>query len=416
MRDRPTYNIVRRRGVMLYATTMMISILVAGAGVTLVSLQFANRRVQSTLTTRRQAQQLGRAGTEWALAAVHATTNWRSAFTASPTQTLHPDGGGQIDVTLSDDDGDLLDDDTDAARITVASQLDRQTRTFSLTARPYPHATMAYTVAASGNVTFTDTATVNGPIYAKGNIVGTGVTVNLGAAAAFDVPAGSVVTPTLTPQHLNAPSYAMPAPDLSYYTSRANAISRTGSSGGNWKLEKAKFTSTYATTGTVNAYGMYWLDLGTKNLDIRECLIEGTLILTGSGSNIITLDKASIIRPGAQLYPSLIVAVGAGSSVNLSIPNESLSEVSADLDFNGDGDKSDTFTPYVSGLVYVSGASTTLGGSGWLFTGCLQAETVTIGGGVVLGDGETSLAEQLSPGFTDKLLHVVSGTTQEMSN
>lgn len=415
MKDRTTGNRVRRRGVMLYATTMMISILVAGAGVTLVSLQFANRRVQSTLTTRRQAQQLGRAGTEWALATVHATTNWRSTFTTTPTQTLRPDGGGRVDVTVFDEDGNLLDDDTDAARITVASQLDTQTRTIALTARPYPHPTMAYTVAASGGVTFAGTSTVNGPIYAKGNIIGTGVTVNLGAAAAFEVPSGSTVTPTLTPQYLNAPSYAMPAPDLSYYTSRANAISRTGSGGGNWKLEKAKYTSTYATTGTVNAYGLYWLDLGNKNLDLRECLIEGTLVITGSGSNIITMDKASIIRPGAQPYPSLIIVLGAGSSVNISIPNERLDESSAGLDFNGDGDQTDTLTPYVSGLVYVSGASTTLGGSSWLFTGCLQAGTVTIGGGVVLGDGRTSLAQQLSPGFTDKLLHVVSGTTQELS-
>ncbi len=398
---------------MLYGATLMLSMLVAGMCITLVSLQMASRRMQTNLRDRRQGQALSHTGMEFALATVQSDVAWRSTFTTTPTVSIKPDGLGRIDVTVADDDGNLKDDDTDAARVTVFTRVSGLEQTFAYTAQPHPSPTLGYTIAARGTITFTNTAKVDAPLYAKTSIIGTGATVTTGAAASFNVPTGGIITPTLTPQDVNEESYTMPAPDVSYYISRGTAIPPT-TNGGTWNIEDEKITATYNSLGPLNAYGIYVLDVGSKNLDIRNSLIEGTLIVLGNTNNKIKIDRPVIIRPGAYAYPSFVASLGAGSTVELSITNALLDEAGVGEDFNGDGDRLDTLTPYISGLVYVSNATVTMDKSPWTFTGCLQAGNVTIKDGVILGDGTTNLGGQLTPGFTDNLLHPLSGSGAEV--
>ncbi|MCC7292058.1 MAG: hypothetical protein IT449_08370 [Phycisphaerales bacterium] len=401
------------RGVMLYGATLMLSMLVAGMCITLVSLQMASRRMQTNLRDRRNGQELSHSGMEFALATVQADAAWRGTFTTNPTVSIKPDGLGRIDVTVADDDGNLQDDDTEAASVTVFTRVNGLEQTFAYAAKPHPSPTMAYGIAARGTITFTNSAKVDAPLYAKTSIIGAGATVTTGSAASFNVPTGGVITATLTPQNLNEESYTMPAPDLNFYINLGTALPPTAK-GSNWSIEGEKITAAYNSIGAVNKYGIYVIDIGSKNLDIRDSLIEGTLVVLGSNGNKVKVDKPVIIRPGANPYPSLIISLGAGSSVDLMIPNSLLDESSAAEDFNGDGDKADTLTPSVSGLVYVSNADTTLGSSVWTFTGCLQAGNVTVSDGVILGDGTTNLAGQLSPGFTDNVLHPISGSGVEV--
>lgn len=402
-----------RRGVMLYGATLMLSMLVTGMCITLVSLQMASRRMQTNLRDRRNGQGLSHTGMEFALATVQADAAWRSTFTTQPTATIKPDGLGRIDVTVADDDGDLKDDDTEAADVTIFTRVNGLEQTFSYSAQPHPSPTLGYTIAARGTITFTNSAKVDAPLYAKTSIISGGATVTTGSAASFNVPTGGNITATLTPQNVNEESYTMPAPDLAYYISLATPLNPTGQ-GGTWDITGEKVTAAYNSLGAVNAKGIYVIDIGAKNLDIRDSLIEGTLIVLGNNNNKVKVDKPVIIRPGVNPYPSLIVSLGAGSSVDLVIPNALLDEATTAEDFNGDGDKVDTLTPYISGLVYVANAVTTMGGSAWKFTGCLEVGNVTVGDGVILGDGTTNLGGQLSPGFTDNLLHPLSGSGAEV--
>ena len=82
--------------------------------------------------------------------------------------------------------------------------------------------------------------------------------------------------------------------------------------------------------------------------------------------------------------PDLIIALSGNANVDFDIPTTQLSESGSNIDFNGDGDKSDSFNSSISGLVYCT-EDVVLEGSSWTFNGSLLAKDVQITDSVVIG-------------------------------
>src|SRR6476660_405841 len=73
----------RRRGAALYLTTVCLSILISGIGLTLIATQRADRRLQSNIDLENQAWWIARAGMEIGLSYTEQAANWRSQVTSN---------------------------------------------------------------------------------------------------------------------------------------------------------------------------------------------------------------------------------------------------------------------------------------------------------------------------------------------
>lgn len=397
---------------MLYATAVMLSVLLTGSAMTLVAIAVVDRRVQSNLSDQRAASMLVRTGSEWIQAYATNNPTWRSDFKGNGAKTLKPSGPGRVDVALSDGDGDLTDNDTQMVSVTSTSRVNGLDRVMKFDGQSKPHAALAYNIMATSSITIAGNCSINGPLYAGSSITKTAGTVTTGQYGSYNVPSGGSITATLTPQNTTATAVPSVAPDLTFYTKKATSLALSNGGSG-YKLEKCKLSSTFNTFGAANAYGIYIVDMAGQSLTLRELYVEGTLVIINSGASAgILIDKPVIFKPGTFGYPVLIISAGS-TTVDVLIPASTLDENSVSADLNNDGDKVDSLTPYITGLVYAPDCSTTLNSSSWAFNGSLISRSVTINGGVLVGDG-TTLAAQRTPGFTDALLHPIAGTTSEV--
>lgn len=402
----------RRRAVMLYATAVMLAVLITGSAMTLAAMAFADRRVRNNIADQRHAAMLARTGSEWILAHAATTPAWRANFQTAPTRLLRPNGPGRVDVTVTDGDGNLTDNDTQTVSITLTSRVNGLERRMKFDAQSNPHAALAYNMVGTNLIKIDGNCTINGPIYATSSITRNSGTVTTGAGASFNVPTGGSISGSLQPRNLNAKTIGALTPDLTFYTAKATSLPLS-SSGSGYALERGKFTSTFNTYGAANAHGIYLVDMAGKKLSLRDIYVEGTLVIVNSGSmKDITIDGAVIFKTGTFGYPSLIINAG-NAVVDMLIPASTLNESTVGADLNGDADQADSLTPYISGLVYAPNADITLGGSSWAFSGSFIAGVLTLKDGVVIGDG-TTLSARRAPGFTDGCLYPIAGTASEV--
>jgi len=395
---------------MIYATTLMISIAVTGASITLVTVQRADRRLHRNLADLQQAQLLMYSALEWALVYVEAEPNWRSIMNGAGPASLSLSGLGTIGVEFTDGDGNLADDDTDTVTIEVSTTVDQLTHRTEIAAQSDPHPSLKYAINATNSITL-KTVTIGGPIYAITEIDDAPGPVTTADDASFAGPAGVNISGSLVPQDTNAESLTAPAPDISYYTSRATVIVASPDHGDLLLLEQ-NFTTTTNTQGAPNADGIYLINAGSQDLDIQQIHLKGTLIVQGNGGNRIRVNDPAWFEPGRPDYPTLIIDIH-NANVVFRMPAEDLDEDDADVDFNEDGDQDDLFNSSISGLVWVGSGSATLKSSAWTFTGCLVAPSVTVNDGVIVDD-DPALAVRRMPGFTDGKLHVIAGSAREI--
>lgn len=395
---------------MIYAMTLLISVAVTGAGITLVTVQRADRNMQHNLADVEQARYLGQSALEWTYVYVEGEPNWRTLMEAAGSASLTIPALGTTSVAFNDGDGVLDDNDTDTVTLSVVSTVNGLTNKLETSAQSDPHPLLGYALFVANVITLED-CSVRGPIYAGQSIVNAGGVVSTTGNGSYSVPAGGTISPGLAPRNTNAELLTPPRVNVAYYVNRATAIGPT-STGAKHNLDDQRFTPTANSQGAANADGVYVLDIGKKGLDIRRVRLKGTLIIRGNGGNNIHVTDPVWFDSGRSDFPTLIVDVD-NASVDFDIPNSQLVESNSNVDFNEDGDKVDVFDPSVGGLVWVRSGSAELRRSAWTFKGSLVAPSVRVRDGVVVNDQATLAAKRI-PGFTDNILHLMAGSTREM--
>lgn len=398
----------RGRGVMIYATTLMTSMAVVGAGITLVSLQTADRQLRANLLDVQKAHWTAHAGLEWVLMYADQNPNWR-ALAEGVTTTINPRGdGGVVTVSVFDGDADLDNDDRDTAFIQAAAVVDDLTYTIEISAQPRAHPSFAYGLFAADTITLC-TSRIVAAIYAGTLILDQCGAVSTTADTVINGPAGASVSVSLFSLAFGVPAISTPQPDLTYYTSRATAITPTSIVSGVAYLTDVVLSMTRNSRGAANASGVYLLDIGSSELALDNVVLRGTLIITGTGGNRIRFRGPVRASYGLAEYPTLLINV-PNATIDFEMPG-ALVESDRAMDFNEDGDTTDTLTQAISGVVWAPGADVDLEGSAWTFNGVLIADDIEVKDGVtVLHDDRYT--DQLMPGFTDKKLYPVPGTAR----
>ncbi len=400
----------RRRGAAIYVLTLMVAMLVTGTAGTLLAMQMANRRLHRNVSGARQAELFARGGVEWALAKYQSDIAWRSTAVSGAITRVTPEPGAFVDTALTDVDGDFTDDDTEAAVVTVAADVDGAVFKMSASLDPQPHETLARAIYATGKVSVLSATTVRGPVHASGGFSNF-ASINTSNDASFTTyPSGTVfgIIPKL--QYVDSVE-PFPAPGSGYYTVRATPLTSVGIT---FDLIGVSLSETFNTTGgLVNPEGVYHINAGNRAVNIQNVFLRGTLIITNIGPNSVTIGgRGCRFERGTAGYPTLLVYGGSGDlMIN---PGGGLDESVEGYDVNQDGDVVDVLPSGIFGAMWTDRFLTTLGGTDVTYQGSIIARWVVISGSVTIDD-DPALAGLLVPSFTDNKLHLRRGSIREVS-
>lgn len=401
---------VRRRGVGLYLATLMLSLLVTGTGATLISMQMSARHLQDNLDGADQSALVGQAGMEWALMTVQNDPDWRTSADDYDYGEVMLDLApyGSVEVTITDPDGDFLDDDTDTATLTISSDVDGAVQAFEATLEPYPSDALRHAVYAANWVYAGAGATVLGPVHANSGIWLDDGSVITGDDASFTVLSGGVLHPALPNASYVESAAPVPTPDLSFYTDRATSLFNGGP---NFDLNKAALTATYSNQGATNSDGIYHIDAGGREVRVKDLYLKGTLIVTNTGGRPVKFEEGCRLEVGDQEYPTLLIDCNP-ADLTLTIIR-ALDEDARNVDYNNDGDQEDTFQSGLYGLIWTNANNTTLDGSDMSLQGSIMGSTIHLRGTTSVDD-DPDLATRMIPGFTDGMLHFQRGSMREI--
>ncbi|HEY3242107.1 MAG TPA: hypothetical protein VGM03_02050 [Phycisphaerae bacterium] len=410
----------RHRGLALYATTLLISLLVTGAGLSLVTLQMIHRRLQRGILLNTQASLSAGAGMDYVFWSFASDPNWRSNWNAGQTYDLSSLGMGTLSAVLTDSDSNLRNNDTDTATATATSSVSAilagQTTTarhrLRFTASPGVSPALAYTVFSRDTVAFSASVSIAAPIRGHGNITDD-LSAVISSGASFETVAPGVISANLIPAHYASAAITAPTPDLTFYTSQATPVTATATSGGRFNFMKVNLTPTSNSTGAaINSKGVYWINAGGKEVRMEYVHVKGTLIITNVATQVY-MDKACLFESAGFGYPVLLIDAGS-NPVNIAFPSgDVLNESGDSLDYNGDGDQADSISPGITGVVWCNSSSVALGSSAYDFKGCLIGNAISVSGGVRL-KYDSALSTTLMPGFTDGKMHLVRGSVTEL--
>lgn len=343
-----------RRGsiyIIVMATTLIVLVMGLGA-IAATRLDASSRTaMREEITARRLAS----SAAELALQKAQNTTPWRTAA-ASPLFSDLPLGGGFISASVRDPvDGVLTNNTTDPIQITATGRIGsaRQVHTVTATASPVYVTALSSAMHATGSLTF-NSATVRSvsPLSADGNIVATSSVIKADVYAAGTI-TGSVYSGVSSALQ---PTRTMPSSDVvAQYSAMATSINYGSLASG--RIRRTLLSASVNPFGTVNASGIYKIDCGGAALEIQDCRITGTLIVTNTSGVLVT--NSVYMSPWEQGFPVLIVS-GA-----LTINTRSTDLIESSFQnfnpsgdpYNGvsDSDMSDRYPSILQGIVYATG-------------------------------------------------------------
>lgn len=402
----------RRRGGGLYVMTFMIAVLVTSTGTAMLSMQMANRRLQTNLTVAKQAEISARSGLEWAMGKFYSDTSWRSSAVSGEETKLELNGtpNQEISMILSDATADFQDDDTQEATLTVSSVVDGSVYDFAATLEPRPHETLARAIYSRSEVWFVGgVATVMGPIHAdRGYSVEDGV--DTSDNASFTTLTDGSVFGSMPEVSFVAAVEALAGPGLAHYVARATPLS--GDAGDPNKYTGVGVAGPLVTRGLPNAESIYLVDGGGSAVIFEDAYFKGTMIIVNTGGNDVIFQGGCRFEEGGTGLPLLLIATDS-SSVYME-PDRPLDEDVLRSDLNLNGTPSEIIPSAFTGVIWTNAQLTVLGGVGTTFRGSIIANDLDILGGVVVDD-DPDLADDLMHGFTDGRLHLRQGSIRELT-
>lgn len=349
----------RRRGVVYLVVlgTAMIATLLAMSG--LLALR-ARRRVVTDMRDAVQARFYAQAAVEIGLQKVANDSDWRNNLTSGNWVAEQSLGEGSYCLDGTDpNDGDLADSDTDSLVLTGTGKFGRARQSVTVTILPKqdPLQALNSAVHAGGDLVVQSDAALNlenSPASANGNAQIDGAI--SGSLQSVTTSGGGSVSGTST----TIEPLELPAADLvDTYVNMATPIPFTGT------FEKKVLAPGYNDFGGgLNGDGLYYLNTGGNNVEIKTCRIHGTLVVD-AGANTVKLSERVLLENHHPDYPALIVRGKLHLAFNQS--GDSMDETAyavnwnpagAGYEGNSDATLDDTYPSEIRGLIHATGAIT----------------------------------------------------------
>lgn len=268
--------------------------------------------------------------------------------------------------------------------------------------RAVQHPALDFRVVSATTVTF-DECTIGGSIRANGDVLANGDVDFYGAlettqtsTVAHEIPAGQVtkVANTIVP----------PVASIATYSAAASSLIGVPLAGAAYLLEDVALRPDANPYGATNANGAYVFDAGGADVILRDVYVEGTLIFENVGT--VTIEEGFHLVRANQSFASLLV--DGDLEVRL---ETALAEYLSLVDFNGDGDVLDLYTPEIEGVIYATGAF--VGPYAGQVKGSILANEVTLTGVATLKSSSIIAAQPVVEFTLAGPWDIVPGTIDE---
>ncbi len=410
----------------MYITTVAVSVTIAATSLTLVATQRADRRLQLNILQENQSWWCAQAGLEQAFLYTAQVSDWRQRVAGSTLIPSFPVGRGTCSVQVFDDtDAAIADDDSERARVLAVGTYSGATRRVEAAVLPIPHPALSYAAFGTGtaDMDFRGGSSVRAGIRSHGRIRRIGD--SAGAAGAwFETMSGYAIDPSLQPQRYV--TAAIPAPTVPLATYLAMATPITGTVGSQCQLKGFNLTPASNPLGSPNAGGMYALDAGGRDVVLEDVHVRGTLIIHNASGRSVTLQRSFWIETGPLGYPVLLVN-NPGGTMSIAPTTAAVTEattqlvlvvsgantvVATGIDFNEDGDRFDSFSTSLRGLVWCGGSRVEVKNGPWSFQGCVINGNILFDAMQVNADPQ--IQTSLSPGFIGSGVRLVAGSVRDV--
>jgi hypothetical protein len=375
---------------LLVLVTVMVTVAI---GASSVMVHGSRRARLARAADMERARAVAQAGLELATAYVQSDIAWRANRGLGTWMSEEPVLDGFVTVVASDDDGDAKDDPTDRLTLESEGVVGAARQIVSITLEPVPIAMdcLDYASSSGDQAAFQGMLNANAPVAANSSMGALLATVRPDVYAGGSI-SGLSYTGT---KYANSGTREHPAATtaLDWYIANGTAIA-FGSLPSS-RIRSVVLGPNNNPYGSTNARGIYVIDCGGSSITIRECRIEGTLVLLNPGS-LSKIERNVNWKPADPSLPALLVK----GRITIELLSASLSEPSLGVNFNpitapyagaSDSDTSDTYPSRLEGLLYATDDFT------------IQGST-TILGQVVAGDDITydgTVSITTSPGYAD---------------
>ena len=360
-------SIRRRRRGSAYLLVLGSAMIVAIIGLSSLTVARIHHRTAESGANANEARLNARSAVEACIGATAFLSDWRTSGYVSGEVVGPLDlGNGTCSVKIVDEtDDDLANDPDQQVRITGTGQVGSAVYHYTALAEPPALSCLQTAVHAVGGLAVEsgDTLTVtNGPVFCSFSeglgyglvLVWTGATID-GDVAADTVENYGTITGTITE---NALPKEMPASGtVTYYISQATVITRSAI--GSDEIKEVILSHNSNPYGAVNPDGLYYIDSEGHDIRIKECRIEGTLVVGMAADKKFEIQKGIVWQPHRSDYPALIVTGGNEVKLLIEYP---LDEDNLGVNFNPpglpyqgeeDSDTDDVYESVIKGLIHI---------------------------------------------------------------
>lgn len=395
-----------RRGT-IYIFVLGASTLAAAAGVTAVILH-TKRLEQVRLSTQaQQARGDAQSGLELALAVLSqdpAGTTWRGSSTLSfANKRYFGADASLVSIDFADPtDNDLTDSMYDPVCVTVTAVSDPCEQQYAMTLSPVatPISALDFALTVGGTLSKTGT----GDVYTSG-LVSVGKAWEADSDAKPDV-VGALDIIAMAPRAGTAPvmvfrpggsktttTYSASSTTSSSMSASAGGSASTARSGAAFDpltaeavipntVDTVAYYQSVGTTinysslpsgtlaacvlspgsnpfGSTSTEGIYLIDCRGSAITVKNCRVQGTLVLLNAGVGSVVSGNVNI-EPVAANLPALVVAGDVdfdmvASDLQESVTGVNFNPASSPYDGASDADKTDVYPSWIKGAVFVSG-------------------------------------------------------------
>ena len=400
-----------RRG-SLYIGVMLISLIVSLIGLSAAHIAVISLQQAEMSNDEIKAQLLSRAAVENGINCLNKVGTWRTNYTsgveiAGGTSECY--GTGTFSWVLTDADGNLADDDADAAWLTGIGRCGEAVYAQTVLIQPtgQPISALEASFQCQGDIIPTALADISTTefVSTNSNIDASAYLSSItGDAEAVGTITGNVtgssvsaITPRRMPSDTAFDYYRMNGSVIKASTLPQNAF-------GQPVLERFVLSPNLNPFGSeTNPEGIYVLDCEGLNPTIQNGRIFGTLVVINAGTSV-SLAGAIHSEPAVLNYPTLLVE----GSAQFWCHNLPLDEAALAMSFNppgapylgvSDTDTTDTYPSRFKGIVYVSAtASFPADGLNTSFVGTFIAGSATLSSDISL-DYRSTYLDYPPPGF-----------------
>lgn len=389
-----------RRGT-VYVLVLVCAMIVTVLGVTGVTIVRQERQRAERDLGAFQADLAAVSGLELAMTDAQDDAAWREKLHDSAEAVSVTIDGCSVTVTASDPlDGDLADDPADPVRLRAVAQRGTSRRMHEVDVIP----TVAALPALNAGLAVGGTLTINAAsVRASSPVIANGAITITSSSVTADLVSGATISGTSTGTR-GAGQAAFVLPDRAVVLAAYQAMGTTIAIGSipSRRIEKQTITRTRNPYGSTNASGVYVINCGGNDLEIRDARIVGTLVVLNVRR--LTLTNSVLVEDGGNGLPVLIV----DGILDVETAATELSESAQTTNFNPtgaafrgvtDSDQTDTYPSQIQGMVVVFGnfeSGTALHAAGPI----LVSGNATITGGTAMFSNSGLWSNAPPAGFT----------------